>query len=169
MNQKPNRPVTLVLGHRQMIFGVLTLVFLLWSFAAVTGFIGRVAFPAPVAAQPAMPGERVILVDSPIADAAGSERVIEVAPVGVETEPAPEPVAEPDVAATAGRLYLQVASVNQELAAVYAEYLSQRDIPAFVSNGPEKKRFWVMVGPIQDAEHLTEIQSALSAAGFDTL
>lgn len=171
MIRTTNGNLTLVLGKRQLVLAVGLLMVLMWMFSVGTSVVGRFAFPTSVAA--ATPGEPVILVDSPLLEAADSVAAPAVeAPEAVAHAVHSHPLDEPPSATyflnpQPGRLFLQVAAVNADLASVYAGYLTGREIPAFVSSSADADTTWVMVGPVRDGEHLAELQTDLAAAGFE--
>jgi hypothetical protein len=164
MTQNRTGKVTLVLGKRQMLYGAGMIVFLLWSFAAVTHLVGDVAFPTSVAAGELPDAEPVLIIDSVTEQEYLAENSL--APTPVEETPQRQ-VAHVFSPAEPGRLFVQVASVNRSLAQVYAEYLTRRDMPAFVVSGRPGDRPWVLVGPIADESHLAQVRAELAEAGFE--
>jgi hypothetical protein len=145
-----------------MLYGAGMVVFLLWSFAAVTHLVGTVAFPISVAAGELPDSEPVLVVDS-VTGQELAESPLAAPPV----EESPErQAAEVFSQSEPGRLFVQVASVNRSLAQVYAEYLTRRGMPAFVVSGRPGDRPWVLVGPIENESHLAQIREELAEAGF---
>ncbi len=63
-----NGQVTLVLANRQLVFGIVMLMLLMWLFAVVTYMVSQVASPTSVAAFEEFK-EPVIFVDSPATSA----------------------------------------------------------------------------------------------------
>ena len=157
-----NGHVTLVLANRQLVLGIAMLMLLMWLFAVVTYLVSQVASPSSVAAAGDF-GEQVIFVDSPVISdgAADGERQ----PPGVVVKA--KNVSAAYFLDTPGEVYLQLATLNSELAGVYVQYLAGRGIPAFASAGSDGEKSLLMVGPVGDKIHLTRLRGKLRDAGLE--
>jgi len=161
-----------------VIYAALMVLVLAWTLMAGLRFVSGLLFPGSVAAGQAAEAEPVIIVDSAAfesspgqlvwsaREAAAKAAAREDSPL--DADPAPfSAVFFPNPEAP-GRLYLQVAVVNPELAEVFAAYLSRRDLPATAMHARDGKRSWVLAGPLRDGEQMARIQNELAAAGFVT-
>ncbi len=174
-----NGHLTLVFGNRQLVLAIMLLMALMWLFAVVTFLVGRIVFPGPVAAIEE-PMEPVIFVDSPLlSDAPATLRMLRsgagglpggetLPPGGLRLAPAPLKASVTCfVDSKPGSWFLEVATANTELAAIYAEYLAGRRIPAFASRNPAGGGAVLMVGPVRDEGHMARLRSDLAQAGLE--
>jgi hypothetical protein len=156
-----NGHVTLVMANRQLVFGIVMLVLLMWVFAFTTFMVSKVAFPSSVAAVEE-PEEMVIYVDSPLLSSGASEA--RVTPL---TKPATDFNPTYVIDTQPGGIYLQVATTDSTVAGAYAEYLTRKSIPAFTSAGPNGEKSMLMVGPAKDKAHLSQLRGELISAGVE--
>lgn len=157
---------TLVLGSRQLAFGLFMVVILMGTFTALAYIVGRMVLPVQAAAADHSAPEKVLVIDP-----ATGERQVPAPPASRNAPartaaPAPSPPASHFKDPQPGQLFLQVAAADRGVAEVFTEYLTRQSFPCQVATGPDERSYRVLVGPVRDNGHLATLRAGLEGSGF---
>lgn len=178
MSETENREFNFVLGPRQIAIGLFLAVVLMGTFAAMAYVVGRAMLPIRAAALDDPVPEKVLVVDAaaPAKPTTAPEENGHAQKAnghgngtngaGALKVPAPATQTSYFKQPMKGELFLQVAAADRGVAAVFAEYLTRKNLPCQIADGPDDRNHRVLVGPIENNQQLTALRASLEESGF---